>query len=100
MTSISTQQSADHAVLQHDGFNSNGSQYSFMQASVYIIMRNGFSMNFYICGSSAWWSHTRMVHVTALDIQVSLCNPTAMLEDSDDWRQWKRSVDVFLMICE
>ena len=27
-----------------------------------------------------WWSHARMVRVSAL--QVSLCNPTAMLEDS------------------
>ena len=26
--------------------------------------------------------HARMVHVTALDIQVSLRNPMAMLEDS------------------
>ena len=53
-----------------------------MQASFYIIVRNGFSMNFSIRGSSAWWLRTRMVCVTALDIQVSLHNPTAMLEDS------------------
>ena len=53
-----------------------------MQASLYIIVRNGFSMNLSICGSSAWWSCERVVRVTALDIQVSLCNPTAMLEDS------------------
>ena len=39
-------------------------------------------MNFSIRGSSARWSHARMVRVTALDIQVSLRNPTAMLEDS------------------
>ena len=48
----------------------------------YIIVRNGISMSFSIRGSSAWWSRTRMVRVTALDIQVSLRNPTAMLEDS------------------
>ena len=53
-----------------------------MQAYFYIIVRNGFSMNFSIRGSSAWWSLARMVHLTALDIQVSLRNPTAMLEDS------------------
>ena len=53
-----------------------------MQASFYIIVRNSFSMNFSICGSSAWWSRARMMRVTALDIQVSLHNPTAMLEDS------------------
>ena len=53
-----------------------------MQASFYIIVRNGFSMNFSIRGSSAWRSHACMVRVTALDIQVSLRNPTAMLEDS------------------
>ena len=53
-----------------------------MQASFDIIVRNGFSMNFSIRDSSAWWSRMRMVHVTSLDIQVSLCNPTAMLEDS------------------
>ena len=45
-------------------------------------MRNGFSMNFSIRGSSAWWSGTRMVRVTALDIQVNLRNLMAMLEDS------------------
>ena len=53
-----------------------------MQASFYIIVHNGFSMNFSIRGSSAYWLHARMVHVTALDIQVSLRNPTAILEDS------------------
>ena len=54
-----------------------------MQASFYIIVRNGFSMNFSIRGSSAWWSRGRMVRVTALDIQVSLRIPTtAMLKDS------------------
>ena len=53
-----------------------------MQASFYIIVRNGFSMNFSIRGSSAWWSRARMVRVTALDIQVSLRNLMAMLEDS------------------
>ena len=53
-----------------------------MQAYFYIIVRNSFSMNFSIRGSSAWWSHACMVHVTALDIQVSLHNPMAMLEDS------------------
>ena len=37
-----------------------------------------------IRGSSAWWSLAHMVRVgvTALDIQVSLRNSTAMLEDS------------------
>ena len=53
-----------------------------MQASFYIIVHNNFSMNFSIRGSSAWWSRERMVHVSALDIQVSLRNLTAMLEDS------------------
>ena len=71
-----------HAVLQHGCFYSNGIQYSFMQALFYIIVRNGFSMNFSIRGSSARWSRTLMVRVTALDIQVSLRNPTAILEDS------------------
>ena len=70
------------AVLQHGCFDSKGNQYSFMHASSYIIVRNGFSMNFSICGSSAWWSRARMVHVTALDIQISLRNLTAILEDS------------------
>ena len=36
-----------------------GNQYSFMQASFYIIVRNGFSMNLSIRGSSAWWSRAR-----------------------------------------
>ena len=49
---------------------------------LYIIGHNGFSMNSSIRGSSAWWSRTGMVRVTALDIQVSLRNPTAMLEGS------------------
>ena len=53
-----------------------------MQAPFYIIVRNGFSMNFSIRGSSAWWLLARIVRVTALDIQVSLRNPTALLEDS------------------
>ena len=53
-----------------------------MQASFYIIVRNGFFMNFSIHGSSAWWSRARMVRMTALDNQISLRNPTAMLEDS------------------
>ena len=56
-----------YVVLQHGGFYSNGNQYSFIQASFYIIVRNGFAMNFSIRGSSAWWSHARMVRVTALD---------------------------------
>ena len=30
-----------------------------MQASFYIIVRNGCSMNFSIRGSSAWWSRAR-----------------------------------------
>ena len=46
-----------HAVLQHGGCYSNSNQYSFMQASFYIIVRNGFSMNFSIRGSRAWWLH-------------------------------------------
>ena len=50
-----------------------------MQVSFYIIV--GFSMNFSIRGWSAW-ARTRIVRVTALDIQISLRNPTAMLEDS------------------
>ena len=36
---------------------SNGNQYSFMQASFDIIVRNGIFMNFSIRGSSVWWSH-------------------------------------------
>ena len=40
-------------IFQHGGFYSNGNQYSFMQASFYIIVHNGFSMNFSIRGSSA-----------------------------------------------
>ena len=60
-----------HAFLQHGYFYSNGNQYSFMQASFYIIVRNSFSMNFSIRGSSAWWWRMRMVRVTALDIQVT-----------------------------
>ena len=46
-----------------------------MQASLYIIVRNSIFMNFTIRSSSAWWSRACMVCVTALDIQVSLCNP-------------------------
>ena len=46
-----------HAVLQHGHFYGNRNQYSFMQASFYIIVHNSFSMNFSIHGSSAWWSH-------------------------------------------
>ena len=53
-----------------------------MQASFYIIVHNGFSVNFSIIGSSAWWSRARMVCVTALGILVSQRNLTAMLEDS------------------
>ena len=79
-----------HAALQHGGFYSNGNQYSFMQASFYIIVRNGFSMNSSIRGSSAWWSHTRMVRMTALDIQVSLRNPTPCWRAA--WRQCTHSI--------
>ena len=50
--------------------------------SFYIIVLNGFSMNFSIHGSSPWWSRACMVRVTALDIQVSLRNPMVILEDS------------------
>ena len=57
----------------------NGS--SFVQVSGYVIVHNGISMSSSIRGSSAW-SRACMVRVTALDIQVSLCNPTAMMEDS------------------
>ena len=53
-----------------------------MQASFCVIVRNSFSMNFSIRGSSAWWTRARMLRVTALDSQVSLRNPMAMLEDS------------------
>ena len=53
-----------------------------MQASFYIILLNGIAMSFSIPGSSTWWSRARMVGVSALDIQVSLRNPTDMLEDS------------------
>ena len=65
----------------------HGNQYSFMQASFYIIVHNVFSANFSICGSSAWWSRASMVRVTSLDIQVIRrpCWRTA-------WRQWKRSI--------
>ena len=71
-----------HAVLQHGDFYGNGNQYSFMQASFDIIVRNGFSIHFSIRGSRAWRSRMRIECVTSLDIQVSLCNPMAMLEDS------------------
>ena len=72
-----------HAVLQHGCFYSNGKQYSSkMKASFYIIVRNCLFINFSIRGSSAWWSRTCMVRMTALDIQVSLRNPMAMLDDS------------------
>ena len=54
-----------------------------MPASFYIIVRNGFSMNFSIRGSTTWWSRERMVPLTALDIQVSPHNPIAMLELED-----------------
>ena len=57
-------------------------KYSFMQASFYIIERNDFSMYFSIRDSTTWWSLACMLRVTALDIQVSLRNPTAMLVDS------------------
>ena len=77
-----------HAVVQHCGFYSNGNQYSFMQASFYMIVHNGF---FSICGSSAWWLCTRMVHMTALDVSVILRNPTAMLGGQQD-NQWKRFI--------
>ena len=53
-----------------------------MQASFCIIVHNGISMSLFIRGSSARWSLVHMVRVTALDIQVTLRNPTAMLEDS------------------
>ena len=49
-----------------------------MQASFYITVHNSFSMNFSIRGSSTW----SRVRVTALDIQVSLQNLMAMLEDN------------------
>ena len=51
---------------------------AFMQASFYIIVHNGFSMNFSIRGSSTQWSCARMVRMTALNMQVC-----AMLEDND-----------------
>ena len=69
-------------VLQHGCFYSNGNQYSFMRASFYLALHNCFFMNLSICGSSACGSRAQMVRVTILDIQVSLCKPTAMLEDS------------------
>ena len=51
---------------------------SFMQASFYIIVRNGFSVSFSIRGSSAWWSRAWQPWISR-----SVCaNPTAMLEDS------------------
>ena len=69
-----------HAVLQHGCFYSNGYQYSFMQASFYIIVRNRFLHELL----HSWFrcmvilACARMMRVTALDIQVSLRNPTAM----------------------
>ena len=71
-----------HAVLQHGCFYTNGNQ--FMQVFFYITVRKFFSpwTSPFVVQASTWWSHARMVRVTALDIQVSLCNPTAMLEDS------------------
>ena len=53
-----------------------------MQASFFIIVHNNFSINFSICGLSVVRVRAHMVRVTALDIQVSLRNPTATLEDS------------------
>ena len=85
-----------HAVLQHGHFYSNGNQYSFMQASSYIIVRNGFSMNFSIRGSSAWWSRTRMVRVNALDIQFSLRNLTPCWRTA--WRPWKCSILCYMYL--
>ena len=71
----------------------SGSQL-YMQASFYIVVRNGFSMNFSICGSSAWWSRTCMVRVTALDIQVNLRNPTPC------WRTtWHQRKAIYMIGC-
>ena len=44
-----------------------------------------------------WWSHEHMVLVTALDIQVSLHNPTAMLEDSMTSLKTLYRLDVFYL---
>ena len=90
-----------HAVVQHGCMiciYSNGNQYSFMKASFYIIVRNGFSMNFSIRGSSARWSCACMA---ALDIQVSLrawlpwiSRSVCAIQQTSwrtAWRQWKRS---------
>ena len=60
-----------------------------MQTSFHIIVCNGFFMNFSIRGSSAWRLRVRM-HVTALDIQVRLRNPTPCWRTA--WRQWKCSI--------
>ena len=86
-----------HAVFQHGGFYSNGNQYSFMQASFYIIGCNGFSMNFSIRSSSAWWSRARMVHVTALDIQVNLRNLTPCWRAA--WHQCTHSIQRWHLVC-
>ena len=62
---------------------SNGNQYSFMQASFYIIVRNGFSMNFSICVVQMHEDHMREWCTWLPWIsRFSLRNPTAMLENS------------------
>ena len=48
--------------------------------TLFFVMVSPWTILFMVQG--AWWLRARMVHVTALDIQVSLRNPMAMLEDS------------------
>ena len=77
-----------------------------MQASLYIIGRNGIFMNFSIHGSNRWWSHAPMVCVTALDIQVSLRNPMAFvlqhgcsIMTMNFLIEYHEVLDVSLLIC-
>ena len=53
-------------------YHIEGSQHLF-----HIIVSKSISMALYIRDSSAWWLPVCMVHVTALDIQVSLYNHMA-----------------------
>ena len=76
---------------------------NIMQASFYKIL----SMNLSIRGSSAWWLRACMVRVTALDIQVSLRNLMAILEDSmtsvktlySPWLCFSLSIWLIFLLC-
>ena len=63
----------------------------------YIIVHNGFSMNFSIQGSSAWWPRACMVHWLSW-ISRSVCAIRRPCWRTA-WRQWKRSIGL-VQICE